>query len=319
MPREIITIAGPIPPEQLGMTMMHEHIVMDIRHIWQDPQMDDYVLDELAVAEREVREFVEAGGRTIVDVTNISMPRRLAQVAEIARRTGVQVIAATGYYVERSYPEYVQTASVEQLAEIMLAEIAVGMDGTAMRAGIIGEIASGPEALSPLEQKVFRAAARAQRASGLALTTHTTLGLRGLDQLHLLLDEGVDPGRVVIGHLDSRLAPANLAEHREIARLGAYVQYDGVGHHYYSAVSKMQFPSDDERVAAIRQLLDWGFHDRILLSSDTCRRRHLKAHGGCGYDHVVRNFRPLLEASGISREAIDAMLIVNPRRVLSGE
>lgn len=144
------------------------------------------------------------------------------------------------------------------------------------------------------------------------------LSLRGLDQLYVLMDEGADPSRIIIGHLDSRLDEANLEQHREIARLGAYVQYVGVGHRYYSAVSNMQFPSDEERVAAIRQLLDWGMQDRILLSSDTCRKRHLKAHGGCGYDHVVRNFTPLLESNGISREAIDAMLIVNPRRVLSG-
>ncbi len=155
--------------------------------------------------------------------------------------------------------------------------------------------------------------------TGLAITTHTTLGQRGLDQLRVLLDAGAGPSRIIIGHLDSRLDKANLEQHREIARTGAYIQYDGVGHDYYSVVSNMQFPSDEERVAAICQLLDWGLQDRILLSSDTCRKRHLKAHGGCGYDHVVSRLVPMLASAGIGRETINAMLITNPRQVLTGD
>lgn len=318
MPHEIMTTAGPIPANKLGITIMHEHIVIDARHIWFTDGSEDFVLDERDVAEREIREYVQAGGATIVDVTTLGMNRDVAGVAAIAQRAGVQLILATGFYVQRSYPPYVHDASIDQLADIMIAEIEEGMDGTGIRAGIIGEIASGAEPLAPVEEKIFRAAAKAHHATGLAITTHTHLGRRGLDQLHLLMDAGVDPARIIIGHLDSRLHQENVDEHREIGRLGAYIQYDGVGHAYYSTLSNTQFPFDEERIWAIQQLLDWGLGDRILLSHDTCRKRHLKAHGGCGYDHVVSHFVPMLDNAGISRQAINAMLIENPRRVLTG-
>jgi phosphotriesterase-related protein len=158
------------------------------------------------------------------------------------------------------------------------------------------------------EERAFRAAARAHRRTGATITTHAARWPVGHAQLDLLAEEGVDPGRVIIGHCDMVPDPGyQLA----LARRGAFVQLDTI-----------QGESDwdvDRRVALIAELVDAGFGDRVLLSHDVCLRTDLATYGGPGYAYLLTGFRARLEAAGFEASAIARMLVDNPRRALTGE
>ena len=175
-----------------------------------------------------------------------------------------------------------------------------------MRAGIIGEIGCDRE-LTPAEDKSFRAAARAHHATGLTITTHAARWPVGLAQLDLLESEGVDPGRVIIGHADT---VPDRDYHLRLAQRGAWVQFDTIqaGNDYYLG----------RTVAAVRALVDAGFGDRILLSQDVCLASHLEACGGSGYSFVLRVFLGRLEKSGLPSDLARSFVTENPARAISG-
>jgi phosphotriesterase-related protein len=174
-------------------------------------------------------------------------------------------------------------------------------------AGVIGEIGTGRGAIAPAEERVLRAAARAQRKTGAALFTHTThFGELALEQLALLAEEGVDLRRVVISHLGDRRGIATLLP---IAATGATLSIDNIGYREYQ--------SDQQRADNVVALVAEGFLDQIVLSGDVCQLSHLHAYGGKGYDHVLRVFVPLLRERGLAEAQIERMLVHNPRRILA--
>ena len=188
----------------------------------------------------------------------------------------------------------------------MLREIADGVDGTGVRPGVIGEIGVHRSWVTAMEERVHRAAARAQLKSGLPLITHSPLSPVGLDQLTILEAEGVDPARVAIGHSDSYL---HLGYHLQILARGAWVMFDNIG----SAYPNME----ERRIRLLKELLDRGFADRLLLSQDVCTDVQLKFGGASGYVGVPGRFLPALRGLGVPEEAITAMTVDNPRRFLA--
>lgn len=188
----------------------------------------------------------------------------------------------------------------------MLREIADGVDGTGVRPGVIGEIGVHRSWVTAMEERVHRAAARAQLKSGLPLITHSPLSPVGLDQLTILEAEGVDPARVAIGHSDSYL---HLGYHLQILARGAWVMFDNIG----SAYPNME----ERRIRLLKELLDRGFADRLLLSQDVCTDVQLEFGGGSGYVGVPGRFLPALRGLGVPEEAITAMTVDNPRRFLA--
>ena len=176
-----------------------------------------------------------------------------------------------------------------------------------MRAGIIGEIGSD-RVITALEERSFRAAARAHRRTGLTITTHAARWPVGTAQLDLLVEEGVDPGRVVIGHCD--MVPDH-DYHLALARRGAWVQFDTVqGGSEYDTRQRLDW---------IRSLADAGHLDQVLLSQDVCLRTDYAAFGGPGYAYVVTTFADLLRAEGFDDADLHRLLVDNPRRMLTGE
>jgi len=297
------TVLGPISPDDLGVTLTHEHIFIDLRF---DGTGVDGVLDDVDLAIDELRRFKDAGGGAVVDVTNKYLGRNGAGLMRVARETGLHIVASTGYYRTIYYPPHVNELTINKLADVMVDELARGIDGTDATAGIIGELATQRDFITPPEERVFRAAARAHKKTGAPLSTHTWLETLAQDQLDLFEDEGVDLSHVIIGHMGDLSHLDNV--HAVLAR-GANVQFDHVGMEH--------FQRDRQRVKNVCQLVQEGFAGRLLLSHDVCYKHLLHWYDGPGYDHMLTSFVPALRAAGVSEDAITTMLIDNPRRLLA--
>lgn len=299
----VMTVLGAIDPGTLGPTLMHEHLFVDLSGRKQDP---DTRLDDVAAACREVALLQELGGTGLVEVTCLGMGRDAAKLKQVAERTGLQIVASTGFYQGAYHPPYVAERSEQELAEILVQEAAQGLDGTDVRPGILAEIGTSRNEITAAEAKVFRAVALAHKRTGLPISTHCTLGTMAEEQLNLLEGEGVDPRRVVLGHQDLQ---DDLELHVRLAKRGATIAYDTAG--------KEAYMPDAVRVRLILGMLARGLGDRVVLSMDITRRSHLQANGGYGYGHLLRSIIPALRTAGVSEREVAGMLVDNPRRVLT--
>jgi phosphotriesterase-related protein len=217
-----------------------------------------------------------------------------------------------GWYRGAYYPPeaLIDRRSTDELADELVREVSDGVGETGVRPGIIGEIGTDKPWLSPAEERVHRAAARAARRTGLAITTHAVLSPVGLEQLALFEAEGADPTRVVIGHADSY---PHLDHYLKIVGRGASVEFDFLG---MSFTPQERF-GEARVVDLLCELLSRGHLDRVLLSQDVCHDSQLKRYGGHGYVHLVETFLPRLREAGVSEAEIGAITITNPRRLLT--
>jgi phosphotriesterase-related protein len=348
----VMTVLGPIPGDQLGVTLTHEHLLIDVSYKWQQPAeaslralaeerialhhlgylrrnigalKDNLRLTDVDLAAAEALAFKREGGGTIVDVTTIGIGRDPRGLRAIAVQAGLHVVTCTGYYLAGSHPPSVARQSVAELAAELVREIQAGIGDTGIRPGIIGEIGAGQpmyapghagDELHPDEEKVLRAAGRAQAATGLPVSVHISnyrpnrLAHRALD---LLEAEGAALDRVVVSHLDCRIDVEYAAS---VAARGAYVEFDTFGIEAYIDASLTQYPRDTERIAALAELVERGYLDRLLISQDVCTKTQLRAYGGWGYAHISRHIEPRLRQAGLSAAEIATIRIANPRRLL---
>ena len=199
---------------------------------------------------------------------------------------------------------------MDDLADELVREATDGVGDTGVRPGIIGEIGTDKPWLTPAEERVHRAAARAARRTGLAVTTHAVMSDVGLAQLRVFEEEGLDPARVVIGHADSY---PSLDHYLEIVRRGANLEFDFLGMSFTPVERK-----GEERIAGfVLELLARGHGDRVLLSQDVCHNSQLKHYDGNGYVHLHESFLPRLRAGGASEADIARLTIANPVRILT--
>jgi predicted metal-dependent phosphotriesterase family hydrolase len=299
-----MTVTGPVAASDLGVTLPHEHIFIDLLREYRG----DGLLNDGALAISEVAAFRAAGGRTMVDVTSEGLGRAPEALRRVSEATGVRIVMGSGHYREPYLDRgRIDRSSTDELAAEIVEDLEVGVRGSGIRAGIIGEIACD-RWLTSAEERAFRAAGRAHRRTGVTITTHAARWPVGLRQLDLLAEEGVDPRRVIVGHCDTVPDPAY---HLALARRGAFVQFDTIqGENEYDI---------SVRIGYVRALVAAGFADRILLSQDVCLRSNLRAMGGSGYVYVVTGFRARLLEAGVSAELIRRFLVENPRAALSGE
>ena len=347
-----MTVLGPIDGDRLGVTLMHEHLLIDVTYKWQPPVevtlralaeqpitlanlgqlrrnisavRTNFRLDDVAVAAAEALAFRSEGGSTIVDVSPAGIGRDPRALRAIAIQSGVNVITCTGFYLARSHPPRVAASTVEQLAEEMIGEVREGIDGSRIRPGIIGEIGLGEpmyvpghdrDEMHPDEEKVLRAAGRAQVATGLPVTLHI-YNYRPNRLAHLALDvlqqEGVALERVVVGHLDVRIDVEYAAS---VAARGAYAEFDTFGIEAYLDATLSEYPRDTERIGAVMDMVQGGFLDRLLVSHDVCTKMQLVAYGGWGYAHLSRHIEPRLRKAGLTEDQITTIRVRNPRRLL---
>lgn len=281
-----------------GYTWVHEHLHIDLSGFKNNL---DCRLDQYDLICQEMKDLRASGVSNIIEMTNRYMGRNPQFMLDLMRDTGINVVACTGYYQDAFFPEHVAAHSVEQLAQEMVDEIVIGIDGTELKAGIIAEIGSSEGVITPLEEKVFIAAARAHIETGRPISTHTSFSTMGVEQLVLLQAHGVDLSRVTVGHCDLK---DNLDNILRMIELGAYVQFDTIGKNNY-------YP-DEKRIAMLHAIRDRGLLSHVMLSMDITRRSHLKANGGNGYDYLLTTFIPQLRQSGFSQADVDTMLRDNP-------
>jgi predicted metal-dependent phosphotriesterase family hydrolase len=305
------TVRGPIDPTAIGFTLPHEHTAIAL---WQIPNRWDYwelTRDEPAIV-AELGLFREAGGSGLVDVTLPGVGRDPAWLVRIAEATGLNVVMGCGWYRGAYYPAeaLIDRRTVDDLADELVREAQDGVGDGGVRPGIIGEIGTDKPWVSALEERVHRAAARASRRTGLAITTHGVLSDVGRAQLRIFEDEGADPARVVIGHADSY---PSLDHYLAIVQRGASVEFDFLG----MTFTPQERHGEGRIVELVCELLTRGHVERVLLSQDVCHNSQLKRYGGNGYVHLVESFLPRLRAAGASEDEIETMTVANPRRLLS--
>jgi phosphotriesterase-related protein len=285
-----------------GIIYTHEHLWLNLA-TGKDLQGK---LDQLDAIIEEIHELKALGVSAIMELTCLGMGRDVKQLRRIQLETGVQILPATGYYHHGFHPPALANYSVDQIAETLAYELAGNLDGTNVTPLILGEIGGSGPPLQRDEVKVFQAVARLAQEFPVVVTTHAHLGQGGRDELQILLQQGLAPERILIGHLD--LCPA-LEEVLFIARQGAYVGIDTVG--------KTRYAPDERRVAYVCALVEAGLADRVLLSCDISRNAYLRKQGGHGYIYLVRTFLPMLAAAGLSSAIIRHLTEENPRRFLA--
>ncbi|MEA2783237.1 MAG: hypothetical protein QOK29_4781 [Rhodospirillaceae bacterium] len=339
----IRTVLGDIPETELGITLCHEHLLVDLKRIFVEPcceparemahrpvtmenlgwiqtnyakNLDNLGLYDESLVIEEAQLFRDGGGAAIVEVTPVDLGRDPAGLARIARATGLHIVMGSGYYVHGTHPADMADRDESDLCEEIVTDVRHGVAGSGIHSGIIGEIGcSWP--LHPRERKVLRAAARAQRETGVALTIHPGRDPRApFEILDVIIDAGGDPGRVIMGHLDrtySRFGPL-----RELAVRGCYMEFDMFGLELgYYPFPGTDLPNDARRIDLLKRLMEAGHLDQILLSHDIAFKHTLVRYGGRGYAHILRNVVPKMEEKGFSGDQIRRMLVDNPRRALA--
>ncbi|WP_431280821.1 phosphotriesterase family protein [Humitalea sp. 24SJ18S-53] len=334
----IRTVLGDIAPETLGRTLMHEHIICDITPpslrgvpgfdapITMQSRFDiDYgrkrhtakfqLLDqELAIA--EVASFAEDGGQAIVELTIGGLDPDPVALAEISRATGVAIIMGCGHYTEEFQAPANHDRTVEDFAAEMIAAVRTGAWGTDIRAGIIGEIGcSAP--WTALERRVMTAAVLAQQETGASITIHPGVDPdQPAEIIAFIRALGGDVSRTIIDHVDRTIFDTDRL--LRLADTGCVLELDLFGYeHAYWSFAPVDMPNDGQRIQMLRALADAGHGDRMLISQDICRLTRLRAFGGHGYGHILRNVAPLMLERGFSAAEVDQVLVHSPRRLLT--
>ncbi|MBS1678495.1 MAG: phosphotriesterase [Actinobacteria bacterium] len=333
----IETVLGPVPAERLGRVSMHDHLLTDARMLFAPAATappdgeavtignlgylrwnmlaieDNLVLDDAELAAAELARAGELGLGTLVDLTSWGLGPSPAQLPEIARAAGVNVVAGCGVYLDRPHPEWIASQSVDELAASFRRALEEELEeGCGFRAGIIGILGTG-EPITASEERVLRGAAAAAGESGAAMTVRLDgKARRGLEVLELIAAAGCPAEQVILGNVDEYI---DLPYHRELAATGATLEWC-FGNEALLRPG-MREASDGERIDALVELLgDPGMADRCVLGGSVWTKVQLGAYGGCGYEHVLRNVVPALQDGGVSDAAVEAMLVSNPARLL---
>jgi len=297
----VMTVLGPIQPEEMGNTLTHDHLVVDGWGL--RPLLYETIFDDESIAIEEAQKFKTAGGGTICDPTNIGIGRDPGALARISRASGVHVVMGAGWYREAVYPETIATTSTEELARYLVSEITEGVGSTGIKPGFIGEIGTERGQISPAQERVFRAAARAHVRTGIPILTHTThWGELAIEQLDLLAEKGVDPSAVIVSHLGDRRGIDIMLP---IAERGAWINVDNIG--FIAGYAPLDFRADN-----VAELCSRGLASQVMLSNDICELGQLSAYGGPGYANVIENFLPMLRDRGVTDDDIHRMTIANP-------
>ena len=309
MAPRVMTVTGPIAPDAVGFTLPHEHTGLSLWHIpgrwdgWQLSADEELLGDELRDARRRGRRRCRPDGA--------GDRRDPARLRRLASRTGLQIVMGCGWYTEPYHPAEARIGqrSVDDLASELIGEFEHGVGGDGVRPGIIGEIGVEKAWVSPAEERVHRAAARASRATGMAIVTHGVGSPVGADQLRILVDEGADPERVVIGHADTH---PDFDHWLALLDTGASLAFDNLQQRSGAGEAR-----EARLIELIVELLERGFASQLLLSQDVCHDDQLKANGGSGYTYLQQHFLPKLRTAAVGEGEIVTMTVDNPRRLLT--
>jgi predicted metal-dependent phosphotriesterase family hydrolase len=330
------SVTGPVAADELGLTLPHEHVFINMT----PTEARDGYMTVWEERVEDIERFLAAGGRTIFDVTNgelsnyaapvyfdrdpahqvqnpVTGSRSVANVLatkRIAEETGVTVILGTGHYFDEYFDvDWFERNSTEQIAEYLVADLEQEIPGTGVRAGFVGEVASNLPYITAREERSFRASGRAAARTGAMVTTHAPTFPTAETQIDILTQEGVEPERIVIGHTDT---VKSLQYSIDLLERGVYVEYDCM-----MAVKIGGVVREHElrrRIEYLRELVERGYAERILLSQDVSERSHQAALGGPGLTFLFEEFAEAATAAGIEADVLRLMNTENPRRALFG-
>jgi phosphotriesterase-related protein len=324
---KVQTVTGPIGLDDLGRTLMHEHLFIAFQGAEYDPLA---VFDRpafIAEAVRRLRQLREEHGvRSFVDPCPIELGRDAGMMREIAEKSEMNVVCTTGFYFEEmGLPIYWRARTVEEIAELYVREISVGIGATGVKAGAI-KVATG-KPITALDEKFLAAACVAQKATGVPIITHTQDGHGGPEQQALFTKGGVAAHNCLIGHCCGNADPAY---HQRVVDGGSYIGFDRIGLHRYQP--------DEIRADNLATLVRNGHASQIMMSQDrhcgwlgkfarqlsAAEQAHIEAERARGnwpppYTYLFTDFVPMLRQRGVSEATIASILQDNPRRFFAGE
>ena len=345
---KIQTVLGPIDPAQLGITMAHEHLVVDVEcnfimpeeataksmidmkvsqdnirdatKYWTTMKDNTHLYNEKKTIE-EVYKYRLAGGNSIVDVTSIGIGRDPLALARISRATDLNIVMGGSYYVPLSYPKDMDSKTEDSIHEGIVQDIESGVGETGIKTGVIGEIGNHFP-MSNNEAKVLRASARAQIETGAPILIHPGFHKDSPKAImKTLLGAGANPENTIVGHLAITF---DLNTILELAQSGCYLEFDTFGIEWTSMSAAQStddtgytVPSDNERLDMLESLIDAGYEDRILLAQDNFIKIQMTEFGGKGYAHILENIVPRMKSRNWPDSVIDKILINNPSRAFS--
>lgn len=340
---KIQTVLGLIDPKDLGLTMTHEHLLIDfsvmfnptpdvttqrmahapvsmenlgwIRQYCYSNLDNLLVLDEDTAIE-EAMLYQRHGGGAIVDATTIGIGRDPLALARISRGAGVHVVMGAGYYVHAAQPKQINEIDENDIYREITKDIQIGVGNTGIKAGIIGEIGcTWP--LMPNEIKVLKASARAQLETGASILIHPGRDEKApIEILEILADSGANLSRVIMGHLDRTVSSIDILE--ELADTGCVLEWDLFGNEVsFYQPSDFDMPSDAERLNFIRHLINIGAGDRIVISHDICTKHRLVKYGGHGYGYIPEHIIPRMRNKNFEESEIAVITRDTPARLLA--
>ncbi len=342
---KVQTVLGLIDGDELGFTLPHEHLLLDLtvrfklldesvsaRTMAQKPvspdmigwlrfhlfeNRDNLMLDNEELATKEVYRFKLAGGKSVVDMTNWGIGRDPHALTRISRTTGLNIVMGTGYYtMDSGCAEALKMKSEDEIYYDIVKDVTEGADGICP--GIIGEIGADSWPLDNIEIKSLRASARVQRDTGASINIHPgRLEESPLQILNILDKAGADLSRVAMSHLDR--TAYSFESMLEMAKTGCYLEFDcfSMEGYYPKRYGVFDIPNDAMRVNYIIRLIDQGYLNQILISTDMSVKAKLFAYGGPGYAHIPDNVIPWMHARGMSEEIINTITVENPKRMLT--
>jgi len=333
---KIRTVQGDITAEEVGSSMIHEHIIFDITPphkralktnniSMNDRWQIDYLSNEnpenssqkeVSIAVNELRFFSDDGGSLIVDQSVFGLDRSPNDLLEISKLSGIHIVAAAGCYTEPYLQETYLKTGIDELINHFVSEVQIGLDGTSIKAGIIGEIGcSWP--LTAFEKKAIIAAACAADKTGTSLSIHPGRAPDAcLQILEIIEPTGLDPDRIIFCHMD-RTHPDGTGV-KQLLQLGVNVEWDffGIEQSYYW-MGNLELPNDFDRLKLINTFADEGHENQILISHDICTKSRMRSFGGHGYSHILRNVPELMKRLGLDTELFKQLTHTNPRKVLA--
>ena len=314
MTRKVRTITGDTAPESLGRTLIHEHLCVDWGEMLGRPKVLNFEYDTMmARMVAKMAALHDAGIGALVECTPVGCGRYVDLFKDVARRSPVKIVACTGFFHESWCPLHpiARVFDIDMLTDLFVREIGEGMGDTLIKAGII-KCATGEGRISPGEERILRAAARAHKVSGAPVITHTTNSM-GLEQLDIFESEGVSPEEVIVSHIGFEPNPLDYSE--RMLRRGANVSFDRIGMH--------AFYPDEHWVALVGNAVRKGYLNQVMLSHDAAVFAYgLEIASGENvfddYTYIPRVFLPRLQReTGITDEQISVMMEQNPQRALA--
>ena len=339
---KIQTVLGPVDPDLLGVTLSHEHLLWDASYMYQESDekkigyepvkmenldwlkkhehasVDNLKQIEEDVAIDELRFFKKAGGGAVVDMGNNGLHRKPVGLAHISKATDIHIIMGSGYYVGASHPPALFRRSVSELSEEMSSDILVGVGESGIKSGMLGEIGCSYP-LKDNEVKVLKAVAETQRVTGVPVNIHPGGSQSSpMEIIDLYRSFGGDVHHTAVSHICNRHG-MDVDLTVELAETGCYIEYDSFGN-YLNPIILPEKPfyalSDRQRITCIKEMIDQGYLDKLLISHDVFHKTDLKRYGGFGYSHIQSTVIPLMHLNGVTEKEIHSLLVENPKRFL---